>query len=106
MFESGRVSKELIAGRDVNGVVIERNTTQAAIGAATVPVNVRGIPVNNLSDATLLEVEQVDATVAVALLGTANDRGCEKLCVYQPPPKPFLTVSQIVRGRSSARIFR
>ena len=77
MFEAGGVSKELIAGGNVNSVVIECDAAQAAIRAAPMPVYVRGIPVNNLRDTTLPEIEQVDATVAVAFLGTANDRGCE-----------------------------
>jgi hypothetical protein len=68
------------------------------------PVDVCGIPVERLANRLLLDVDQVDAAVTLALLAATDDGACDQLDYWLP--NPFRTDSQIVRGRSCALILR
>jgi hypothetical protein len=72
--KSGGIREQLIACGDVDRLTVERDAAQATIPAAALPVNVRFVPVDGLPDLAFLEVYQVDATVALALV-TASHYG-------------------------------
>lgn len=103
-FEVGGVGEQFVAGGNIDSVAVERDAAQAAVGAAALPVDVGGVPVDRLVDRLPFEVDQIYAAVALALLASANDRACDKLDYM--PPNPFRKVNQIVRGRCCARILR
>ena len=73
--EVGRVGEELVARRDVDHLAIEGDAAQAAIPAAALPVDVGGVPVDGLPDLAPLEVDEVHATMAFALVAAADHRG-------------------------------
>ena len=52
----------------------------------------------------LVQIDQMQAAVTFALLAAADYRAGNKFAYV--PPNPFLNVSQTVRGRSWARIWR
>jgi len=106
-----RIRKQLVAGGDVNGLAIERDTAQAPVPAAPAPVNVRSVPVDGLCDRLPFDIDQVDAAVALALVTAANDRRCYKLNDWCPPisvrdQKRLRRFRLIVRGRCSVRSLR
>ena len=53
---------------------VEGDAAQAPVPAAALPVDVGGVPVEHLLDLARLEVDQVDAAVALALLAATHDR--------------------------------
>jgi hypothetical protein len=65
------------------------------------PVEIGGVPVERLLCCPLVEVDQVSATMAFAAAAAADNRAGDELDYV--PPKPFLSVSQTVRGRHCAR---
>ncbi len=75
LFELLIEGEQFIARRDIDGVTVERDTAQATITTAALPVNVGSIPVYRLQDLLLPEVDQIDAAVALRLL-RATDNGC------------------------------
>ena len=56
-------------------IAVERYSAQATIPAAALPVDIRLVPVDGLPDLAILEVDEVDATVALALVTAAHNRG-------------------------------
>ena len=68
------------------------------------PLNIGGVPVEQPLNRLLLQIYQVQATMALALLAATDYRAGNELA-YESP-NPFLTVSQTVRGRSTALIWR
>jgi len=74
-FKSRRVGKQFVAGGYVNSLSIEGDTTQPPVPAAPLPVNVSLVPVYGLHDGSCIQVNQVDAAVALTLVA-APDNGC------------------------------
>lgn len=101
-LEIGCIREEFVAGRYVNPVTVERDTSQTTIGTTPLPVNVSSIPVDGLFDSLVFEVEQINTTMAFTLATAADDRACDEPDYLLP--NPLRTVNQIVRGRSCARM--
>ena len=78
-MEIRRVREQLVARGDVDDLAVERDAAQAAVPAAALPIDVRGIPVDDLADIARLEVDQVDATMALALVAAAHHRRRDEL---------------------------
>jgi hypothetical protein len=69
-----------------------------------VPFDVLRRPVDDLSCRPVLEINEVQPTVALALQAAAYNKTGKQLAYMSP--KPLRTVSQNVRGRNWARICR
>src|SRR5262245_30662843 len=87
--EVRRIGKELVAGGDVDGLAVERDAAQAAVPATALPVDVRRVPVEDLPDLARIEVDQVHAAVALALVAAAHHRGRYELQWPGAPRGPF-----------------
>jgi hypothetical protein len=74
-LEIGRVRKQFVAGGDIDEVAVERDAAQAAVPATPLPVDVRRVPVDRLTDVALLEIEQVNTAVTLPLTAATDDRG-------------------------------
>ena len=70
--ELRRIGEELVACRDVDDLAVEGDAAQAAVPAAALPVDVRRVPVDDLADLARVEVDQVDAAMALALVAAAH----------------------------------
>lgn len=103
-LETRGVSEQLVARRNEYPVPVERDPAQAAIPAASLPVDIDRVPVDRLPDLLLLEIDQVDAAVALALPAATDDGSGDEPDYV--PPNLFLSVSQNVRGLSCARCWR
>jgi hypothetical protein len=103
-LEFRRECQQAITRGDVERVAIKRDTTQAAVATAAVPLDIGSIPVEQPANRLLFQVNQVQTTVALALLAAADYRAGNKRGYVSP--NPFLRVSQRVRGRSWALIWR
>src|SRR5690606_32573659 len=83
--------EQLVAGRDEDAVTVERDPPQAAVPAAPLPVDVDRVPVDRLHHALAFQVDEVDASVTLALPGAAYDGGCNQ-CGQESSPVPGLAV--------------
>ncbi len=77
--EIGSVGKQLVARGDVDDVAIEGDAAQPAVPAASLPVDRGRVPVELLADRLALEIEQVHATMAFALVAASYHRRGDKL---------------------------
>ena len=66
------INEQLIAGGNVNFVIIKLDAAQAPVPAASGKINIRGIPVNVLECLLLVEIHAKDPAVAVPLLAAAH----------------------------------
>ena len=78
-MELRRIGKELVARRDVDRITVEGNAAQATVPAAALPVDPGGVPVEFLAHLARIEVDQVDAAVALALVAAAHHRSRDEL---------------------------
>ena len=69
------IAKKLITGSDVDIVTVEGDSSQASVGTTALKIDTTGIPVNDLPASTTLKVDDVNTTMAFALLASANN-GC------------------------------
>ena len=72
-FEIRVIGKQLITGRDVNGVAVKCDTAKTTIPPSSGPVYVLRVPINFLINFLIFEVDQENATVAFALMTPAYD---------------------------------
>src|SRR5678815_877253 len=70
--------EQLVAGGDVHDFTIEGDATQAAVPAATLPVDAHRVPVEHLACALGVEIHEVHAAMAFALPAAADHRGCDE----------------------------
>src|SRR5690606_39168055 len=78
------VHEQFVAGGDEHALPIECNAPKPPVPAATLPVYVGGVPVDRLCDSPVVEVDEVNAAVAFALLAAANHRGCDQCGHFWP----------------------
>ncbi len=78
-MEMRRVGKQLVARRDIDDVAIEGDAAKTAVPAPALPVDVRRIPIDDPTDVVSIQVDQVNATVALALVAAAHHRGRDQL---------------------------
>ena len=116
-LEVRRVGEELVARGDVDDLAVEGDAAQAAVPAAALPVDGGRVPVDDLPHVPSLEVDEVHAAVALALVAAADDgrrdelhgalrpagrAGAERHPVSSAGAHHFLLKdSPIVRGRCS-----
>ena len=67
------VHEDLVARGQVHAVAAKRDAAQAAIGSAPLPADRRVVPVEHLFDVARREVDEVDASVALALVTRTHD---------------------------------
>ena len=91
--EVRRVGEELVARGDVDDLAVEGDAAQAAIPAAALPVDVGRVPVDDLADLAPVEVDQVDAAMALALVAAAHHRGRDELQRSGPRQAAAVTIS-------------
>ena len=102
------VDEDLVARRQVHQPVVERDAPQTAVAASALPVDVGVGPVQHLRRVAELEVDQVQASVALALMHRADDGAAHDR--RQPARRPsrrrllWGRVAHVVlpAGRSSA----
>jgi len=73
------VDKQLVTRSNKDLVTIELDASQTAIGTAAFKVDLTGIPVDMLKALLLFKVDRKYATMALALLTAAHDRGRDQL---------------------------
>ena len=95
---------------DKDRFTMKGNAAQTTVGAAATPIDVHGVPVDDLGDFLIDRVDQENATVTFTLLATPNYRGRDEFChglQYSRSPqaggdhqsKFFLNVSSNSLGR-------
>jgi hypothetical protein len=77
--EAAIVHEELVARRDVDLLAKEGDPPQPAVPAAAREVDVARVPVDHLPRLAAREVDEIDAAVALALAGAADDGGGDEL---------------------------
>jgi hypothetical protein len=65
-------AEQLVAGGDVNLLTIDGDATQAAVPAASLPVDAGGVPVDGLRGPAAVEVDQEYAAMALTLATAAH----------------------------------
>jgi len=73
------VAEEFIAGRDEDVITVKRDSAQASVGTTAFEVDAAGIPVDYLPAVAFLKVDDVDTTMAFALLAASDDRRRDNL---------------------------
>ena len=96
-FEVRRVGEEFVAGGYVNSLAVEGDATKAAVPPAALPVDIGFIPIDGLADRSIVEIDQVNTAVTVALVAAANNGGRYEF------QKLFRTVRLRVRGFCNER---
>ncbi|HUG85469.1 MAG TPA: hypothetical protein VMM13_12940, partial [Euzebya sp.] len=67
-FELGAVDEDLVAGGEVDLLAPERDTTQPAVAASSLPVDICVVPVDDLPMLGSFQIHEVDAPMAVTLV--------------------------------------
>jgi hypothetical protein len=73
------VGEQLVTGGDKDSFLVKGNASQATVGAAATPIDVHGVPVDDLADFLIDKVNQEYATMAFTLLTPPDYRGSDKL---------------------------
>ncbi len=68
------VTKEFVAGSDVDIIIGKCNAAQSAVGTPAFEIDLTGVPVDVLFALLFLEIDGEYAAVAFALLATPHDR--------------------------------
>ena len=88
-FESGGITKQLVAGRDPYTVLGKLDTAQASVPAAAGKVDLSGIPVDFLFHGLRIEVDYINAAVALTFLRTSDHgRRYQFRQLRHPPAHP------------------
>ena len=69
-----RVTKQLITRCNPNRIIRELDTAQSSVPTTTGEIDIPGIPVNLLLNPLRSKVDNIDAAVTLALLGTPHHR--------------------------------
>ena len=83
--EIGAVNEQLVAGGHKHLRAVEGYTPQATVPAPPLPVDIRGIPVDNLLEGIALCIDQVNTAVALPLLTSTHHRGGDQYCQSSTP---------------------
>ena len=67
------VFKQLVAGDNKNAISMKCDTPETPIPTAALPVNIHRVPVDGLIDTFFFKIDDIDTTMAFALLATAHN---------------------------------
>ncbi len=59
--------EQLITRRDIDRIAVKSDAAQPSVGPAPLPVDINCIPVNNLIDRLLVQIDHVHAAMAFTL---------------------------------------
>ena len=78
LIERVVVYEKFVARGDKYPIAIKRDASKTPIPTSTLPINVPRIPIYCPQYAFVVQIDQVNATVALALTAATNDGRCNK----------------------------